>query len=31
MAADMKLSVDKVVVNTQWQVDGYDNITSIIW
>jgi hypothetical protein len=30
MAADMKLTVDKVVVNAQWHVHEYNNITSII-
>jgi hypothetical protein len=30
MAADMKLAVDKVIVNAQWHVHGYNNITSII-
>jgi hypothetical protein len=30
-AADMKLAVDKVILNAQWHVHGYGNITSIIW
>jgi hypothetical protein len=30
MAADMKLAVDKVVVNAQWHVRGSGNIASII-
>jgi hypothetical protein len=29
MAADMKLAVDKVIVNAQWHVHGYGNISSI--
>jgi hypothetical protein len=31
MAADMKLAVEKVIVNAQWHVHGNSNITSIIW
>jgi hypothetical protein len=31
MAADTKLAVDKAVVNAQWHVHGYGNITTIIW
>jgi hypothetical protein len=30
MAADMKLAVDKVVINAQWHVHRYSYITSII-
>jgi hypothetical protein len=30
MAADMKLAVDKVIVNAQWHVHGYGYITSVI-
>jgi hypothetical protein len=30
MAADMQLAMDKVVVNAQWHVHGYGNISSII-
>jgi hypothetical protein len=29
MAADMKLAVDKVIVNAQWQEQDYNNITMI--
>jgi hypothetical protein len=28
--ADIELAVDKVIVNVQWQVHGYGNITTII-
>jgi hypothetical protein len=31
MASDMKLTVDKVVVNAQLHVHGYGNIKSITW
>jgi hypothetical protein len=30
MAADMKLAVDMVVVNAQWHVHGYSNITLLV-